>query len=169
MQLHLPHPPEPRKGPPPTVPIILSPDEEQTLEHLCRAGTTEYRVAMRARAVLLAAAGWPNDAIARHLDRHHTWVRRWRKRFARERVAGLQDRPRSGRPRRLSPLQRAQIVGLLEWGRRRRLSLLEARSADQAALGALRWMREKWRGPKPLRLSLTEAPARRTPKKEKRR
>lgn len=96
--------PQRRHGPLPTIPIVLSIDERGALEHLCRSGKTEHRVAMRARAILLAADGWPNDAIARHLGRHHTWVRKWRRRFARERLAGLQDRPRSGRPRRLSPL-----------------------------------------------------------------
>jgi hypothetical protein len=61
------------------------------LEHLWRSGKTEHRVAMRARAILLAANGWPNDAIARYLGRHHTRVRKWRRPFARDRLAGLQD------------------------------------------------------------------------------
>lgn len=93
-----------RHGPLPTIPIVLSTEERSALEHLCRSGKIEHRVAMRARAILLAADGWPNDAIARHLERHHTWVRKWRRRFAQERLAGLRDRPRSGRPPRLSPL-----------------------------------------------------------------
>jgi hypothetical protein len=103
MQQHLWPPPAPRHGLPPTVPIVLSADEQLALERLCRSGKTEHRVAMRARAILLAASGWQNDAIARELHRHHTWVRKWRKRFAWARLAGLSDRPRSGRPRRLSP------------------------------------------------------------------
>jgi hypothetical protein len=92
-----------RKGPPPAVTITLSPEERSALEHLCRAGTTERRLADRAHVVLLAVLGWGNMAIAAYLHRSRYWVVRWRRRFARERLAGLVDRPRSGRPPRLSP------------------------------------------------------------------
>jgi len=92
-----------RYGPPPAVTIVLSPEEQTALEHLCRAGTTERRLADRAQAVLLAAAGWGNMAIAAYLHRHRFWVQRWRHRFAAARTDGLVDHPRSGRPRRLSP------------------------------------------------------------------
>ena len=50
MEQQLSQPPHPRHGPPPTVPIVLSPDEQQALEQLCRAGKTALRVAMRTRA-----------------------------------------------------------------------------------------------------------------------
>ena len=92
-----------RKGPPPAVAITLSSTEHTALEHLCRAGTTERRLADRAQVALRAAAGWGNMAIAAYLHRSRYLVQRWRVRFARERVAGLADRPRSGRPPRLSP------------------------------------------------------------------
>jgi transposase len=92
-----------RKGPPPAVVITITREERSALEHLCRAGTTERRLADRAQVVLLAVLGWGNMAIAAYLHRSRYWVVRWRRRFARERVAGLVDRPRSGRPRRLSP------------------------------------------------------------------
>ena len=92
-----------RKGPPPAVTITLSSEERAALEHLCRAGTTERRLADRAHVVLLAVLGWGNMAIAAYLHRSRYWVVRWRRRFARERLAGLADRPRRGRPARLSP------------------------------------------------------------------
>jgi len=92
-----------RKGPPPAVVITLSPEERDVLERLYRAGTTERRLADRAQVALLAVQGCGNMAIAAYLHRTRYWVVRWRRRFARERVAGLVDRPRSGRPRRLSP------------------------------------------------------------------
>jgi len=92
-----------RKGPPPAVTITLSLEERVVLERLCRAGTTERRVVDRAQVVLLAVQGWGNMAIAAYLHRTRYWVQRWRRRFHRERVAGIADRPRSGRPPRLSP------------------------------------------------------------------
>ena len=92
-----------RKGPPPAVTITLSSEERAALEHFCRAGTTERRLADRAHVVRLAVLGWGNMAIAAYLHRSRYWVVRWRRRFARERLAGLADRPRRGRPARLSP------------------------------------------------------------------
>ncbi len=92
-----------RKGPPPAVVITLSPEERAALEHLCRASTTERRLVDRAQVVLLAVQGWGNMAIAGYLHRTRYWVQRWRRRFHQERLAGIADRPRSGRPRRLSP------------------------------------------------------------------
>jgi transposase len=101
-----------QKGPPPAVTITITPEERAVLEHLCRAGTTERRLVDRAQLVLLAVLGCGNMAIAGYLHRSRYWVVRWRRRFARERLAGLADRPRSGRPRRLSPLQRIEITAL---------------------------------------------------------
>jgi transposase len=56
--------------------------------------------------------GWGNMAIAAYLHRSRHCVVHWRRRFARERLAGLADRPRSGRPPGLSPLQRVEITAL---------------------------------------------------------
>jgi hypothetical protein len=92
-----------RHGPPPAVVITLTLEERAALEHLCRAGTTERRLADHAQVVLLAVLGWSNVAIATYLHRTRYWVQRWRRRFHRERMAGIADRPHSGRPRRLSP------------------------------------------------------------------
>jgi hypothetical protein len=92
-----------RYGPPPGVAVTLSVQERTALERLCRAGAADRWLAARARAILLAAAGWGNASIATYLHRSRYWVQRWRRRFGAERLAGLWDRPRSGRPPRLSP------------------------------------------------------------------
>lgn len=52
---------------------------------------------MRARIVLLAAAGEENTEIARRLELPVQVVSKWRKRFFEERLAGLAERPRTGR------------------------------------------------------------------------
>ncbi len=93
-----------RYGPSPAVAISLSPRERIALERVCRAGTTERRLADRAQAILLAAAGWGNARIATYLHRSRYWVQRWRRRFDAERLAGLSDRRRTGRPPRPSSL-----------------------------------------------------------------
>ena len=51
----------------PATTIVLSADEEKTLTMWTRAGTTEQRVAERARIVLAAARGDATTAIAHRL------------------------------------------------------------------------------------------------------
>jgi transposase len=58
---------------------------------------------MRAKVVLLAAEGVQNKAIGQRLDLPRQIVAKWRKRFFEERLVGLADRPRRGRPRGFSP------------------------------------------------------------------
>jgi transposase len=53
---------------------------------------------MRAKVVLLAAEGMANAEIGERLDVPRQIVSKWRKRFFEERLAGLEDRPRPGRP-----------------------------------------------------------------------
>ncbi len=83
--------------------IQLTPSERRVLEHLCRAGRTGAWLAARARCVLLAARGHGTKAIARTVGRAPHWVRKWRARFARDRLNGLIDTGRPGRPPRFSP------------------------------------------------------------------
>jgi transposase len=85
--------------------IELADELRGKLEALARAGSTPQALALRCRIVLLAAKeGEPsNQQIAAELgcDRHT--VGQWRERFAEYGLAGLQDAPRSGRPRKFSP------------------------------------------------------------------
>ena len=69
--------------------------------------TRPYAEVLRAKIVLLAAAGTANAEIARRLDCSLRTVSLWRKRFFEERLAGLDDRPRPGRPRRFPPGKRS--------------------------------------------------------------
>jgi len=73
------------------------------LERRARCYSLAHSRVVRARIVLLAAEGWANVDIAEEFGVHVDVVSRWRKRFAMEGVAGLEDRPRSGRPRTFGP------------------------------------------------------------------
>ena len=53
--------------------------------------------------ILHAAEGLSNDVIAERLDTRREVVSLWRKRFFTERLAGLGERSRPGRPRSFSP------------------------------------------------------------------
>lgn len=78
--------------------IRLTPKERGELEMRLRAGTTEQRQLLRIRIVLESAEGTSTREIARMLDTTPGTVSVWRGRFARERIAGLEDLPRSGAP-----------------------------------------------------------------------
>ena len=83
--------------------IRLSRQERQILEGRVRKYTLPYFEVLRAKIVLLAAAGQPNDEIAAALSVGRDVVSLWRKRFFHERLPGLEERPRPGRPRVFPP------------------------------------------------------------------
>ena len=53
---------------------------------------------VRAKIVLMAAAGLDNDEIAARLDTRREIVSKWRKRYFEQGLAGLEERRRGGRP-----------------------------------------------------------------------
>jgi transposase len=94
-----------------SVPVLeITVDERMELERRVRAHTTPQRMVRRCRAVLLAADGVPNRRIAREIGMSEQYVGMWRRRFEAERLAGLVDRPRSGRPRVYGHDHRVEIV-----------------------------------------------------------
>lgn len=78
--------------------IVLAADERAALEAQARRYTLPYRDVVRAKIALLAADGLGNDAIAGRLNTRREIVSKWRKRFYEQRLAGLEERPRTGRP-----------------------------------------------------------------------
>lgn len=86
----------PRKSP---YEIALTRKERQALRQQARKYTLPYYVVVRAKMILLAAEGLRNDQIAARLNTRREVVSQWRKRFYYERLAGLEERPRPGRPR----------------------------------------------------------------------
>ena len=73
---------------------------------------TAHRDWLRAQIVLAAARGRASAGIAADLHVSVDTVRKWRGRFAARGLDGLADLPRSGRPRRISALERAAVVAL---------------------------------------------------------
>lgn len=83
--------------------ITLSGTEKRTLKSIARKYTSPYFQVVRAKVILLAAQGLDNDQIGAHVSLPRQIVSKWRKRFFEERLAGLENLPRSGRPPRFSP------------------------------------------------------------------
>lgn len=94
------------------VPVTLTAAERKTLKKRVRGAKTPYRDRPRAQLVLAAARGRSNARIAADLGVTADMVRKWRGRFAERGLAGLEDLPRSGRPRRISEADRAAVVAL---------------------------------------------------------
>ena len=84
-------------------PILLSASETAELRRRATKYTSPYFQVQRAKMILLAAEGLTNDQIAARLDTRREVVSSWRKRFFVERLAGLEERSRPGRPRTFSP------------------------------------------------------------------
>ena len=78
--------------------IHLSDIEKSELERQARRYTSPYYSVIRAKMILLASQGLSNDQIANGLSVPRQIVSKWRKRFFEERLDGLVDEPRPGRP-----------------------------------------------------------------------
>jgi hypothetical protein len=83
--------------------IHLSRQEREILENRSRKYTLPYFEVLRAKMILFAAEGRSNDEIATVLSVGRDVVSLWRQRFFRERLPGLEERPRPGRPRVFPP------------------------------------------------------------------
>ena len=90
----------PRKSP---FGIDLSALEINELNRRANKYTLPYFEVVRAKMILMAARGMRNDEIAARLDTRREVVSQWRKRFFKERLAGLEEMARPGRPRVFSP------------------------------------------------------------------
>ena len=93
-----------------SVEIKLSADERNELERLARGRKVWRGLSDRAHIVLLAAEGLTNVQIGSVLGVTSQTARKWRNRFAEHRLDGLDDEPRSGRPRRIDDDAVAEVV-----------------------------------------------------------
>ena len=97
--------------------IGLAPVERAVLESTSRRYSAPYRDVVRARIVLLAAESQENTEIARRLDTPVQIVSKWRKRFFEERLAGMVERPRTGRSTTTRPTSAARPAPISPPGR----------------------------------------------------
>jgi len=120
--------------------IVLTPEEQTELHRRLRAGRTEKRMVPRCQSVLWCAQGKSTGEVAKMLKVRPSTVSQWRGRFAKKRLAGLGDLPRSGRKAHYQPEHEERILKLLEqgppqgfvrWNGRLVAAALEDISADQ--------------------------------------
>jgi transposase len=89
------------------------PTEERRIRRLAAARHAPASWLQRARIVTLSWDGAQVGQIAAQLGCHPRTVYRWLHRFNQGGIDSLGDLPRSGRPRRLSELERGRIIALV--------------------------------------------------------
>ncbi|WP_316739965.1 IS630 family transposase [Streptomyces sp. MK7] len=112
---------------PAAVEIVLS--EGERVELVRRAGLPDRRTAGRARIILACADGMSNTGAAQAIGAGVKTVRKWRGKFAAERLAGLEDEGPIGRPKSELVLTEDERAQLVRWSRR-------AKTAQYLALRA---------------------------------
>jgi transposase len=88
----------------------LTAEERVALDKLAHARTAPARRVERARIIWYASQGQSAPAIAEQLRLDADTARGWIRRFNADGLAGLEDRPRAGRPPTYSPEQVAEVV-----------------------------------------------------------
>lgn len=93
-------------------PLHVTEDQRKTLELWVRCPTTEQRLAQRAKVVLLREEGLPWRVIEERAGLAQNNGLKWCRRFREDGIAGLQDRPRSGKPPTITPETKARVIAL---------------------------------------------------------
>ena len=99
----------PRTGRPKTE-LILTAEERDQLTRWARRAKSSQALALRSRIVLGCAEGADNKTVAGQLGCAAATVGKWRGRFVAERLDGLSDEPRPGRPPSISVEQVEDVV-----------------------------------------------------------
>ena len=94
--------------------IILTAEERAELESLARSTKTEHRLRQRARIVLLAADGVASRSIGRAVGCTTGTASKWRVRYARKRLAGLDETGERGAEPKYTTETNKRILALLD-------------------------------------------------------
>ena len=94
----------------PKAELVLSEDERMQLQSLARSRSLPAGLVQRANLVLACTEGAPNSAVAERFGVTNATVGKWRQRFVSQRLAGLHDELRPGKPRSIDD---ERIAGLL--------------------------------------------------------
>jgi hypothetical protein len=93
-------------------PIVLRKADRAELERIQRSPTAPAGLSRRARVVVLLADNVSGAEVARMTGYTVVQISRLRRRFTEQGLAGLDDKPRSGRPPSITARKRAQVVAL---------------------------------------------------------
>lgn len=94
----------------PHIRLQLPQDDREILRSWLRASKTQRSLSERAHMILLCGDGLTATEVSEKLSKRLRTVQMWRKRYLEQGLSGLEDRPRSGRPRQLSPAKVRAIL-----------------------------------------------------------
>ena len=94
----------------PSTPLELSESDRERLQSMAQSRSLPHGLVRRAEIVLLAAEGWPHEAIGGAVGVSRVTVGKWRQRFLDRGLNGLHDEPRPGAPRSITDEQVAEVV-----------------------------------------------------------
>src|SRR5580704_19398781 len=94
----------------PTVALVLSSDEREYLARQVRRRRVARSMSERCRIILRCGDGLPSKVVAVELGVHEHTVGKWRRRFLKDRIEGLLDEARPGRPRTIDDDQVAAVI-----------------------------------------------------------
>ena len=95
----------------PAAALSVTDDDRRELLQVIGLRSVPQSVALRVRVILGASEGIANKVLARQLGTSLPTVLLWRGRFQSDGLPGiLEDRPRSGRPKEITPEQEAALV-----------------------------------------------------------
>ena len=94
----------------PSVALNLSSEERAYLERQVRRHRVARSLSDRCRMILRCADGLSSKAVGAELGVHEHTVGKWRRRFLKDRIDGLYDEPRPGRPRTIEDDQVAAVI-----------------------------------------------------------
>ena len=94
--------------------IELDVEDRKLLEGWSRAQRVEHRLKIRSQIILKAAEGYSGRAIGKSLSIPEVTVSKWRRRFLRHGIAGLEDAPRSGKPAKYDEVTVKRVLELLD-------------------------------------------------------
>jgi len=113
--------------------IVLSRAERRRLLGWSLSRTAPHRLVLRSQVVLLAAKGLDNRAIAGRLEVSDPFVGKWRSRFHRLRLVGIErEAPRSGRTPEIPARTVRRILEKTLQGRRRGTDRWSTRTLAEA-------------------------------------
>jgi transposase len=94
----------------PKAELVLTDEERETLTRWSRRASSAQALALRCRIVLACADGLSNVEVAQRLGVTRPTVGKWRSRFVSDRLEGLVDEPRPGRPPSITVGQIEDVV-----------------------------------------------------------
>lgn len=94
----------------PKAELVLDAAERAQLQSMTRSRSIPAALQARAQIVLASAAGEPNSSIARRLGYTNATVGKWRRRFLEQRINGLYDELRPGKPRSINDERVAELI-----------------------------------------------------------